>query len=149
MATCPILTLPSYGFRCDAWTLSQHKDHFPWMEILTIKIRLSWNRFIFVMGIPLLVRRYLYTEASIAGNTSISNRKQFANSLPWFVLLVLHNQFCWIQVIFLRLLHWHWEISSLTLKWLSHFCQNVISFSDAAHLMCNIFIWNWSNTMNV
>ena len=37
----------------------------------------------------------------------------------------------------------------LTLKWLGHFFQNVISFSDAVHLMCNIFIWNWSNTMNV
>ena len=37
----------------------------------------------------------------------------------------------------------------LTLKWLGHFFfQNVISFSDAVHLMCNIFIWNWSNTMN-
>ena len=27
----------------------------------------------------------------------------------------------------------------LTLKWLGHFFQNVISFSDAVHLMCNIF----------
>ena len=31
----------------------------------------------------------------------------------------------------------------------SFFFQNVVSFSDAVHLMCNIFIWNWSNTMNV
>ena len=37
----------------------------------------------------------------------------------------------------------------LTLKWLDHFFSNVISFSDAVHLMCNIFVWNWSNTMNV
>ena len=37
----------------------------------------------------------------------------------------------------------------LTLKWLGHFFQNVISFSDAVHPMCNIFIWNWSNTVNV
>ena len=29
------------------------------------------------------------------------------------------------------------------------FFQNVISFSDAVHLMGNTFIWNWSNTMNV
>ena len=34
-------------------------------------------------------------------------------------------------------------------KWLGHFLQNVVSFSDAVHLMCNIFICNWSNTMNV
>ena len=26
----------------------------------------------------------------------------------------------------------------LTLKWQGHFFQNVISFSDAVHLMCNI-----------
>ena len=31
----------------------------------------------------------------------------------------------------------------------SFFFQNVISFSGAVHLMCNIFIWNWSNTINV
>ena len=37
----------------------------------------------------------------------------------------------------------------LTLKWLGHFFQNVISFSDAIHLMCISRIWNWSNTMNV
>ena len=37
----------------------------------------------------------------------------------------------------------------LTLKRLGHFFQNVISFFDAVHLMCNSFIWNWSNTMNV
>ena len=38
---------------------------------------------------------------------------------------------------------------TLTLKLLGHFFQNVISFFDAVHLMCNSFIWNWSNTMNV
>ena len=27
----------------------------------------------------------------------------------------------------------------LTLKWLGHFFQNVISLSDAVHLVCNIF----------
>ena len=42
------------------------------------------------------------------------------------------------------------SMSELTLKWLGRvFFQNVISFSDAVHLMCNIFIWNWSNTINV
>ena len=29
------------------------------------------------------------------------------------------------------------------------FFQNVILFSDAVRLMCNIFIWNWPNTINV
>ena len=29
--------------------------------------------------------------------------------------------------------------NALTLKWLGHFFQNVISFSDAVHFMCNIF----------
>ena len=44
---------------------------------------------------------------------------------------------------------WHFNHILLTLKWLGHIFQNLISFSDAVHLMCNIFIWNWSNTMNV
>ena len=29
------------------------------------------------------------------------------------------------------------------------FFQNVISLSDVVHLMCDIFIWNWSNAMNI
>ena len=37
----------------------------------------------------------------------------------------------------------------LTLKRLGHFFQNVILFSNVVHHKCNIFIWNWSNTMNV
>ena len=53
------------------------------------------------------------------------------------------------QLFSLRLQHFIAIIAHLTLKWLGHFFQNVISFSDAVHLMCNIFIWNWSNTMNV
>ena len=43
----------------------------------------------------------------------------------------------------------HRQEVALTLKWLGHFFQIVISFSDAVHLMCNIFIWKWSNTMNI
>ena len=31
------------------------------------------------------------------------------------------------------------KVTSLTLKWLGHFFQNVISFADAVHPMCNIF----------
>ena len=44
--------------------------------------------------------------------------------------------------------NWNAIFKLLTLKWLGHFFQNVISFSDAVYL-CAIFIWNWSNTMNV
>ena len=55
----------------------------------------------------------------------------------------------------LLLILWYFYIQGfegfhvLTLKWLGHIFQNVISFSDALHLMCNISSWNWSNTMNV
>ena len=38
---------------------------------------------------------------------------------------------------------------SLTLKRLGNFFQNVILFSNVVHHKCNIFIWNWSNAMNV
>ena len=38
---------------------------------------------------------------------------------------------------------------SLTLKWLGHFFQSVALFSNVVHHKCNIFILNWSNTMNV
>ena len=43
----------------------------------------------------------------------------------------------------------HWWISPQTFNDWVIFFQNVISFSDAVHLMCNILIWNWSNTVNV
>ena len=52
-------------------------------------------------------------------------------------------------IICIIILVWGDMIECLTLKWLGHFFQNVISFSDAVHCTCNIFIWNWSNTMNV
>ena len=35
---------------------------FPGMGISIIKIRRSWDRLIFIMGIPMLVKRHLYTE---------------------------------------------------------------------------------------
>ena len=61
--------------------------------------------------------------------------------LQWFPLPVEMIQWHWLKYVTLCHL--------LTLKWLGHFFENVISFSDAVHLMCNRFIWNWSNPMNV
>ena len=40
-------------------------------------------------------------------------------------------------------------VTTLTLKRLGHFFQNVILFSNLAHQKCNIFVWKWFNTMNV
>ena len=37
----------------------------------------------------------------------------------------------------------------LTPKRLCHVFKNVILFRDVVHHKCDIFIWNWSNTMNV
>ena len=45
------------------WTPSQqYKDDFPGMGISIMKIRLSSDRLIFIIGIPILVRRHLYNE---------------------------------------------------------------------------------------
>ena len=45
------------------WALSQYKDSLTRYEISIIKIRRSWYRLIFfIMGIPIPVRRHLYTE---------------------------------------------------------------------------------------
>ena len=38
--------------------------------------------------------------------------------------------------------------TSLTPKRLGHFFKNVILFRNVVHHKCDIFIWNWSNTMN-
>ena len=40
-------------------------------------------------------------------------------------------------------------VDHLTLKRLGHFFLNVILFGNVVHHKCDIFIWNWSNTMNV
>ena len=37
----------------------------------------------------------------------------------------------------------------LTPKRLSHFFKNVILFCNVVHHKCDIFTWNWSNTMHV
>ena len=39
------------------------KTVFPCMEILILMIRRSWDRFIFILGIPILLRRHLYIES--------------------------------------------------------------------------------------
>ena len=41
---------------------SQCKTAFPCMGISIIKVRRSWDSLIFIMGIPMLVRRYLCIE---------------------------------------------------------------------------------------
>ena len=41
------------------WALSQYKDHLFRYAIPMLKIRRSWDRLIFNMGIPILVRRHL------------------------------------------------------------------------------------------
>ena len=41
---------------------SQYKDCLLGYGISIIKIRLSWDRLIFMVGIPILVRRHLYAE---------------------------------------------------------------------------------------
>ena len=41
------------------------------------------------------------------------------------------------------------KVNHLTLKWLGHFFQYEILFPNVVQQMCNIFIWNWSNILNV
>ena len=48
------------------WAISQYKTIFPGMRIPMLKIRRSWGRLIFQMGIPILVRRYLFIEAALS-----------------------------------------------------------------------------------
>ena len=45
-----------------AWTSSQYNDGLSRYRIPIIKMRLSWYRPIFIKGIHILIRRYLYTE---------------------------------------------------------------------------------------
>ena len=50
--------------------------------------------------------------------------------------------------------HWvmgrgYWDKMGLTLKRLGHFFPYVILFPNVVQLICNIFIWNWSNKLNV
>ena len=56
---------------------------FPAMGISIIKIRRSWDRLIFIMGIPILVRQQFYTEAaplSLIMDTSPMNLQPRENS---------------------------------------------------------------------
>ena len=51
-----------YGGSAGKWVPSQYKYLFPVMGIPMLKIKRSQDRLIFNMGIPILVRRYLYIE---------------------------------------------------------------------------------------
>ena len=66
----------------------------------------------------------------------------------WLVTMILH---CIIQELQAcddvhLIVVWHWQ---LTPKWLGHIFKNVILFRSVVHHKCDIFIWNWSNTINV
>ena len=51
-----------HSFTCLQGHVSIWRPSFPGIGILMLKIRLSWDRLIFNMGIPILVRRHLYME---------------------------------------------------------------------------------------
>ena len=96
--------------------------------------------------------------------TSRWNRSSTASLLAWKDLFILHGQYhgsWWSGSLrrqgiscygILTMYSLNIPVSApegLTLKQLGHFFQSVILFSNVVHYKCNIFIWNWSNTMNV
>ena len=56
-----------------------------------------------------------------------------------------HTESHTVQILLLT----HIPFTLLTLKWLGHFFQYVISFSNVVHHKRNILIWNWSNKINI
>ena len=84
------------------WTIGPHfktKTLFLGMEISIINIRRSWENLIFIVGIPILVRRHLYTETSTGEDMKIFTwTTQFSRCLA--VLLI----FC------ILLLNWYHKL---------------------------------------
>ena len=58
------LSVPHLAYKNEVRALSQYKDRFSRHGIPMLKIRRSRDRLIFIMGIPILVRRYLYIETT-------------------------------------------------------------------------------------
>ena len=130
------------------WQLSLHSQWYPEIHLIIRKV-FSDNPIIHPM-INLIINseddcitlrtRFLKSEVLV-----LLNLKMRILWLWWNPVILLSVFLGCVQGIH-QSVH---SLDHLTLKWLGHFFQNVISFSDAVHLMCNIFIWNWSNTMNV
>ena len=84
--------------------------------------------------------RCAYETITVAEGSRAFSMLDIAVSVFYILYIVTLIKIGEIGKIGLECLHLNdWVISVL----------NVISFSDAVYLMCNIFIWNWSNTMNV
>ena len=105
------------------------KTVFPSMGIAMLKIRQLQDHLIFNLGIPILLRQHLYFELA---------PRILSLRLPYLVVTFRIISFA-IDA----------GVHSLTLEGLGHFFQNLILFSNLVPHKYNIFIWNWSNTMNV
>ena len=60
MPCFPLETHALWSYCKEDWVLSQYEDWLSGYRIPIIKIKWSWDQLIFIMGIPILVRRHLY-----------------------------------------------------------------------------------------
>ena len=99
------------SFQGYSWAPSQYKTVFLVMGILIIKMRRSSDRLIFIMGIPILVRRLFYIET--VPLIPIQNALYFV--LPylyslycnrdWVCLVIYVSQFQW-KIIIIKKKKW-------------------------------------------
>ena len=86
------------------------KTIFPGMRLSILKIRLSWDRLIFTMGIPILVRQHDYFEMVLISSTYQTNwligldavfdtERPYTTTLHWVVIWLETRRQLKIQIL--------------------------------------------------
>ena len=92
------------------------KTVFPRYGIPMLKIRWSWDRLIFEMGIPILARRHLYIEMAPQACSLFTHWTNWGrNKMSAILQLPFSNEFSWINMYEFRL-RIHWSLF-LRLEW--------------------------------
>ena len=111
------------------------------LALLTLSLDKNWDRHSPMNGYPSFYPRIALVAPS-PGHICVYWHKQEKH---YFYMIITGN----ITVFLFAMSPIRFQSYLLTLKRLGHFFQNVILFSNVVHHKCNIFIWNWTDTMNV
>ena len=111
------------------------------LALLTLSLDKNWDSHSPMNGYPSFYPRIALVAPS-PGHICVYWHKQEKH---YFYMIITGN----ITVFLFAMSPIRFQSYLLTLKRLGHFFQNVILFSNVVHHKCNIFIWNWTDTMNV
>ena len=107
------------------------------LYVFSLPISLVMNERIYIPCLIIIIKSELWTTTHCLGLGHETIVSTLCVSIFLWIWMITHNSSSVTM------------ISCLTLKQLGHFFQYLILFPNVVQQICNIFIWNWSNKLNV